>query len=116
MIRRQRPILSTLDFKARRSRGHPGVSARAASTATLWSRLVAVFIAICCMCAGVHADVDPSTLTGKVMCGYQGWFATPGDGLGRGWCHWSMDPKQFEPGHCKIDLWPDVSELDADER
>src|SRR5205809_496586 len=62
------------------------------------------------------ADVDPSTLTGKVMCGYQGWFAAPGDGLGRGWYHWSMDPARFEPGHCKIDLWPDLSELDADER
>src|SRR5262245_45520418 len=62
------------------------------------------------------ADVDSSTLTGKVMCGYQGWFATPGDGLGRGWYHWAMDPNQFEPSHCKIDLWPDVSELNPDER
>src|SRR3954464_650030 len=32
--------------------------------------------------------VDTSTLTGKVMCGYQGWFNCDGDGAGRGWAHW----------------------------
>lgn len=59
--------------------------------------------------------VDCSTLTGKVMCGYQGWFAAEGDGCGRGWYHWN-GKDGFKPGSCKIDLWPDVSELDADER
>ncbi|MGC3961003.1 MAG: glycoside hydrolase family 71/99-like protein [Verrucomicrobiota bacterium] len=62
-----------------------------------------------------NPGVDTKTLTGKVMSGYQGWFNTPDDGAGRGWVHWSSRGK-FEPGACKIDLWPDVSELDTDER
>ena len=62
-----------------------------------------------------HSGVDTQTLTGKVMCGYQGWFACEGDGAGRDWFHWS-GRNGFQPGSCKIDLWPDVSELDADER
>jgi hypothetical protein len=59
--------------------------------------------------------VDASTLDGKVMCGYQGWHTAEGDGADRGWRHWGLGGK-FEPGHCKFDLWPDVSELDPDER
>jgi hypothetical protein len=66
--------------------------------------------------AGVsNPGVDARTLVGKVMCGYQGWFAAEGDGAGRGWYHWS-GRGGFKPGSCKIDLWPDVSELDPDER
>ena len=61
------------------------------------------------------AGVDASTMTGKVLCGYQGWFAAEGDGLGRGWYHW-QGHSGFRPGSCSIDLWPDVGELDADER
>src|SRR5882724_8502110 len=53
-----------------------------------------------------HPGVDASTLTGKVMSGYQGWFAAEGDGAGRAWTHWASRNK-FEPGSCKIDLWPD---------
>ncbi|MBK8090685.1 MAG: xylosidase/arabinosidase [Verrucomicrobiaceae bacterium] len=52
------------------------------------------------------------TLTGSVMCGYQGWFSTPADGSGLGWRHYGFE----KPGQCHIDLWPDVSELDADEK
>src|SRR6059058_2597137 len=56
------------------------------------------------------AGVSRSTLTGKVVCGYQGWFTTPGDGSGRGWRHYPAAGR-FKPGFCGIDLWPDVSEL-----
>ena len=62
-----------------------------------------------------EAGVDASTLNGKVMCGYQGWFTCPGDGSGRGWYHWRKG-RRFQPGACTIDLWPDVSELGNDER
>jgi hypothetical protein len=61
--------------------------------------------------------VDPSTMTGKVMAGYQGWHLTDTDGAGRGWNHYeARTGHRFEPGFCRIDLWPDVSELDPDER
>ena len=66
--------------------------------------------------AGKHIrGVDTSTMHKKVMCGYQGWFATEGDGAGKGWFHYSTRGR-FKPGQCSIDLWPDMSELDADEK
>ncbi len=56
--------------------------------------------------------VDSRSLYGKVMCGYQGWFGTPGDGsLGNGWRHWTKTNGPLSDGNAKIDLWPDVSEL-----
>ncbi len=58
--------------------------------------------------------VDPSTLTAKVMTGYQGWFNCPSDGAGLGWTHWG-GRRGFGPGNVTIDLWPDVSEYDDDE-
>lgn len=61
--------------------------------------------------------VDASSLTGKVMCGYQGWFGTPGDGEGRGWRHYhNPATRQFTPGHASIEFWPDLSELGQHER
>lgn len=61
--------------------------------------------------------VDPSTLTGKVMAGYQGWFNCEGDGAGLGWTHWARNrSKLFAPGNVTVDLWPDVSELPPAER
>lgn len=65
---------------------------------------------------GEHrSGVDATTIKGKVLCGYQAWFAAPGDGSGRGWVHYGAG-KEFKPGACTIDLWPDMSELGKSER
>ena len=64
-----------------------------------------------------QTSVDASTLKGKVMVGYQGWFNCEHDGSKLGWKHWARRARQpFGPGNVTVDLWPDVSELDADER
>ncbi len=55
-------------------------------------------------------------LAGKVFCGYQGWFRCEGDGSRTGWSHYAAGGKKFEPGHAHIEMWPDMSELGADER
>ena len=58
---------------------------------------------------------DPSTLIGKIMCGYQGWFHIEGDGSGVGNFHWGCH--NFGPDyHAHVDMWPDMSEMDEDEK
>jgi hypothetical protein len=53
--------------------------------------------------------VDRTTLRGKLVVGYQGWFSCPEDPLGH-WTHW------MRGGHVTVDMLPDVSELDPSER
>ena len=60
--------------------------------------------------------VDTTTLTNKLVCGYQGWFNTPDDGAGRGWVHWTKHRGDMADGNAKVDLWPDMSELTPAER
>lgn len=60
---------------------------------------------------------DASTLTNKVMAGYQGWFDTPcSDYEDAKWTHWA------HRGHAnpnatfyQFEMWPDTSEYDEDE-
>lgn len=64
--------------------------------------------------------VNASTLTHTFMMGYQGWYATPCDGSGVGWSHWSANNRTPgpDPGHqgfLRFDSWPDMTEFDADE-
>ena len=65
--------------------------------------------------AGLFAasPVDPSTLDGKVLVGYQGWFTCPSDGSER-WTHWSRGAPT--PETLTVDLYPDLRELAPDER
>lgn len=64
----------------------------------------------------VHAGVDPATLERKLMFGYQGWFGCPGDGSSLGWEHWFRRGEPPGASTLRVDTWPDVSELDPDER
>src|SRR5579871_2087306 len=61
--------------------------------------------------AGAQNTVDASTLDGKVLFGYQGWFRTPGDGSDVGWSHWSRGVPSAET--MTVDLYPDLSEFDS---
>lgn len=60
-----------------------------------------------CFSVEVVAKKHYDSYKGLVMAGYQGWFNTPEDEAGRGWRHYGRD---FKPGLCTIDMWPDVSE------
>jgi hypothetical protein len=58
-------------------------------------------------------EVDNSTLDGKVMFGYQGWFNHPDDGANLGWVHWG---DFYEPIRSTVDMYPDMREYGIDEK
>jgi hypothetical protein len=63
------------------------------------------------------AAVDPTTMDRKLLFGYQGWFGCPDDGSPLGaWEHWFRRGQPANAATVQVDMWPDVSELAADER
>ncbi|MCU0782543.1 MAG: glycoside hydrolase family 71/99-like protein [Verrucomicrobia bacterium] len=65
--------------------------------------------------ARAQAVVDSSTLQGKVLFGYQGWFGCAGDGSSnRNWRSWARGTPAAKT--LTIDMYPDLRELDPDER
>lgn len=61
-----------------------------------------------------HTSVNASTLTHKLMMGYQGWFTCANDGAGLGYLHWFHDGIP-DAAHLRVDMWPDTSELSPEE-
>src|SRR5208282_2064076 len=54
--------------------------------------------------------VDSTSLSGKLVCGYQGWYGAPGDVDNLGWSHWSAQAFSLTTSTLQIDPWPDLSE------
>lgn len=86
-----------------------------------------ILLLIPCLCAGLlipslpgkearEEAVDATTLRGRVMCGYQGWFRCPGDAADTGWIHWSRDARRLTPRTLTFEMWPDMSAFSASER
>ncbi|OQX26420.1 MAG: hypothetical protein BWK80_10590, partial [Desulfobacteraceae bacterium IS3] len=61
--------------------------------------------------------IDPTTMYGKFIAGYQGWFSCPGDGskISNTWGHWFHWDTTPDAVNLKVDMWPDTTELDEDE-
>ncbi|MBM3762064.1 MAG: hypothetical protein FJW36_17680 [Acidobacteria bacterium] len=59
-------------------------------------------------------SLDPSTLDGKVLLGYQGWFRCPAGGpMGTNWSHWANGTPT--PASLVIDMYPDMREFEQGE-
>ena len=57
------------------------------------------------------APVDASTMEGKVLVGYQGWFACEGDGSPYNrWVHW-FRRTPANPHQPTFDAWPDLTQF-----
>lgn len=78
----------------------------------MWIRASAL-ISVACLRVFLAAGAppDPSTLNGKVLLGYQGWFNCPGDGSPQNnWRSWARG--EPSAGSLTIDMYPDLSEFD----
>lgn len=59
--------------------------------------------------------MDATTLSKKLMMGYQGWFACAGDGSPLNtWKHWFRNNSP-DASNLTIDMWPDMTEVGANE-
>jgi hypothetical protein len=80
-------------------------------------RMRVVCIMVSAFFCGVQAQdtVDATTLVGKYMFGYQGWFWAPGDGSGTAWAdHWFRN-SDATAKDIVVDMYPDMWELGTDE-
>jgi hypothetical protein len=84
-----------------------GIGDSGAAIASGWMKL--------CLDGSAYLPVDVTTLEGKVVAGYQGWFGAPGDGSQQNaWVHW-FGTQTPSAANATVDLWPDLSEYGAAE-
>ena len=62
------------------------------------------------------APVDASSMLGKMVVGYQGWFRTPNDDDDFNWAHWTRSWGNMAAGLISEDFWPQMDEFTAAER
>ena len=73
-----------------------------------WALVVSAVLSVVAMAD--NQKIDSTTIHGKTLCGYQGWFRCPGDALNIGWVHWSRDTKRIVPETLTFEMWPDMTE------
>jgi len=83
-------------------------------------RKVQFYLILLCIIHAIDAmtraeALDFSSLVGKHVAGYQGWFACPSDPVDPRWSHWFHGGQTPGPKTLSVDLWPDLSEFDKSE-
>src|SRR5271170_2184783 len=84
----------------------------------LWTTLatLAVLAAVSLFPSAAAPTASHDDLDHKLVVGFQGWFTCPTDALAHGrWVHWFAGNKP-DAAHFRVDLMPDMSELQPDER
>ena len=65
-----------------------------------------LFLVLCiAVVANAAANIDVSTIKGKWLYGYQGWFRKPANGVNN---HWSANGATPGPGNSTMLIRPDV--------
>ena len=61
--------------------------------------------------------VDATSLSNKILTGYQGWFTAPGTGYSTRWIHWTRDhvTPTGASNNLIVEMYPDLREFDPDE-
>ncbi len=80
-----------------------------------WFLIFLSFFLLIFVC-GEAGEPSYPQIRNSVTCGYQGWFSASRDVDIKNWRHYSANHRAFEEGSLGIELWPDMTEMDADEK
>lgn len=83
---------------------------------TRWAAvLMAIILANTASGQAINKPVPARTMEGKVFAGYQGWFDPHRAEDDAKWVHYGHRG-EFKPGFVSVEMWPDPTELDEDEK